>query len=76
MPAYKPNKTYGMFGYKGASIDAAFNIDDAEAIRRAHELDWMDRNTRTFMGHSMLKVARDKKAANVTAVLIELGYPE
>jgi hypothetical protein len=76
MPAYNSSKTWGMFGYKGMQIDMAIGKDNADAIREAHRRDWIDHNTRTFMGDSLRRLAKRKNAEKVEVALAELGYPE
>lgn len=75
-PPHKADQNYGFFGYKGAMIEAAIKRDDVEAIRKAHEYGWIDSQTKTLMGHTLRKVARDKNASMVNAELARIGYPE
>lgn len=76
LPAYAPNKTWGMFGYKGMQIDMAIGKDNAAAIREAHRREWIDHSSQTFMGDTLRRLAKRKNAPQVDAALAELGYPE
>lgn len=69
---------YGMFGYKGASVERAIKFQDIEGIQKAHDLGWINPKTpkhmQTLDGAGLLSWVRGRNLPLSAEKLAQLGF--
>jgi hypothetical protein len=67
---------YGMFGYKGGSIDAALRNNDADGLQKAFDLGWInpDATVQSLKGESLIEICKARGLDGSMKKLQELGF--